>query len=133
VVVPSFGVVYDLDESVSSSSIRARPGCPRRPQGRHGGVRLLVARRPSPVARRSELAEESAVKAAALASPTPEVMVHMGSPGPRRAPEGVGRGSRGGPLLPARWSTGPCQPGYGHGGRWAIGPPPAGNFPPWQE
>ncbi|MDQ6615688.1 MAG: relaxase domain-containing protein [Actinomycetota bacterium] len=97
------------------------------PQGGLGGVPLLVARR-------AELAEESAVMAAAIASPRPEVVARIGGrPGhgePRRAWDAA-VGAVG--AYQARWSIGPDKSGYGQGAHWAIGPRPAGHFSPWQQ
>ncbi|MDQ1427981.1 MAG: hypothetical protein QOK39_1457, partial [Acidimicrobiaceae bacterium] len=99
----------------------------RDPQARNGGIPLIVARR-------AELAEQSAVAAAAVASPAPELVARLGG----RPAHGAQRrawDSAVGAVASyrARWSSEPGEAGYGHGARWAIGPRPAGQLSTWQS
>jgi hypothetical protein len=98
------------------------------PQGRGGGTALIVARR-------AEMAEESAVAATAVAAPAPEVVARLGGRphyGQHRRAWDAAVGAVA--VYRARWSTGPGRAGYGQGARWAIGHCPEG--PPvstWRE
>jgi len=97
------------------------------PQARAGGVSLIVARR-------AELAEQSAVTAAAVASAPPEVTARLGGrPGGgkhRRSWDAAVAAVAG---YRARWATGAGKPGYGRGATWAIGPRPDGHSSAWQD
>ena len=88
------------------------------PQARGGGVSLIVARR-------AELAEQSAVTAAAVTSPPPEVVARLGGRpggGAHRRSWDAAVGAVG--AYRARWNADPDKPGYGRRASWAIGPRP---------
>jgi AAA domain len=99
----------------------------RDPQARGGGRSLIVARR-------AELAEQSAMVAAGISSPSPELVARLGG----RPTHGQNRRSWDAAVgavaaYRARWSTSAGNPGYGYGARWAIGPRPDGHGSPWQD
>ena len=107
---------------IAASARHAQPD----PQARGGGLPLIVARR-------AELAEQSAVMAGAIASPPPELVARLGvrpAHGQHRRAWDAAIGAAA--AYRARWSSGPGEAGYGHGARWAIGPRPDSQPSPWQ-
>ena len=95
--------------------------------GTDGGVTLIVARR-------AELAEESAVTAAAVASAPPEVVARLGGRpggGQNRRAWDAAVGAVG--AYRARWATAGGAPGYGRAAGWAIGPRPTGHGSQWRQ
>jgi conjugative relaxase-like TrwC/TraI family protein len=97
------------------------------PQAREGGVPLIVARR-------AELAEQSAATAAAVMSAPPEVVARLGGRpggGQHRRSWDAAVGAVG--AYRARWSAGPGDAGYGRAATWAVGPRPGGHGSAWAD
>jgi conjugative relaxase-like TrwC/TraI family protein len=99
----------------------------RDPQTRSGGVPLIVARR-------AELAEQSAVTAASINSAPPAVVARLGGRpggGAHRRSWDAAVGAVG--AYRARWNAGPTALGYGREAAWAIGPRPDGYGSTWAD
>ncbi|MDQ1391776.1 MAG: hypothetical protein QOF30_753, partial [Acidimicrobiaceae bacterium] len=97
------------------------------PQGLGGAVPLIVARR-------AELAEESAIAAAAVAAPAAELVARLGGRPVHGERQRAWDGAVGAvATYRARWSAGAGRAGYGQGARWAIGHRPEGHSSPWQQ
>lgn len=99
------------------------------PEGTSHGQGISFA-----VARRAEMAEESAVAAKAVSNPDPALVGRLGPrPSAGDYQRSWDRATKAVAVYRTRWGASPGSQGYGSGATWAIGPRPAEESSVWSD